>query len=326
MAINPNKVNVFENGFLAQFKAAQNNLAINQAQQPNAPPSFQDNGYAGQQATPIFDQAFIDNPIGGYTFGGFISNLQLGQVGSMAQSLSTPFGATGPYFCNLVSSSFSPCSNLYGYAGAGGNYPTNFFQANPYQSGNPIGYLDADGYSNYNSLQIELRQQAWHGMQFNVNYTFARALGMNQQYTLRNMRLAYGPTGSDIHHIVHIYGTYDLPFGKGKTFLSSNNWLDRAVGGWTVGTVTGFQSGAPFQMAGGNQTFNNLFDGGIVLHGVTNKQLQHAIGLYKVPDAPSYVRDWINPKFLSANGGANPTYITPNSDPGTVGTRYWLWG
>lgn len=327
MVINPNEVNIFENGFLNEFKAAQNNLAINAVQQPDAAPSFQDMGYAGQQATPIFDQAFIDNPQGGYTFGGFISNLQLGQVGSMAQTMSGPFGPTGMYFCNLVSSSFTPCANLYGYSGSGGPYPTNFFQANPYQSGNAVGYLDADGYSNYNSLQIEFRQQAWHGMQFNANYTFARAMGMDTQYTMRNMALAYGPTSSDIRHSVNVYGTYDLPFGKGQAFLNNpNGWLDRAVGGWIIGNITTFKTGGPFQMSGGNQTFNNLFDGGIVLHGVTNKQLQHAIGSWKVPGAPSYVRDWINPKYLSPSGGPNPTYLTPNSDPGTIGTRYWLHG
>lgn len=320
MPINLNEVNIFENGFLKQFKQAQANLTA------NGGTSFQ--GAPG--STPLFDQAFSNDPTAGYTYGGFIYELEHGQVGTMAAQLSTPFGITGQYFCNLVSSSFGPCANLWGYSGAGGSYPTNIFQANPYAAGQGVNYLTSAGYSDYNALQVMLRQQDWHGMQFNVDWTWSRSLGLgtNQapDYTMRNLRLGYGPTGSDIHQIIRIFGTYQLPIGRGKALLSHDALLDRVVGGWTVGTITDFHSGAPFQMIGGNDTYNNQFDGGIVLHGVNNKQLQHAVGLYKVPGGPSYERYWINPKYIAKNGEANSTYISPNSTPGSVGTRYWLWG
>jgi hypothetical protein len=318
MALNPNEVNIFENGFLDQFKIAQQNLAA------NGGTSFQ-----GPQATPLFDTLFSNWPQGGYTFGPFLQELKLGQAGAMAAAMASPFGATGQYLCNLAGANFSPCAQngLWGYQGSPGNYPINFFQANPYFGGGGAGYLNAVGYSNYNSLQVEFRQQQWHGMQFTVNYTFGRALGMTTQYTLRNLRLAYGPTGADVKHTIHGYGTYDLPFGRGKAYLNGNRWLDRAVGGWTLGTITVFHSGGPFQMAGGNATFNNLFDGGIVLNGVTNKQLQHAIGIRKVPGGPANERYWIDPKYIdSVKGTSNYSYISPNSAPGMQGTRYWLHG
>jgi hypothetical protein len=315
MVENPNEVNIFESGFLQQFQTAQTNLAT------NAGTSFQ--GASG--STPIFDAAFQDNMEGGYGFGGFIYNLQHGQVGSMASSISTPFGATGNYFCNLVPTTFTPCSANLGYSGNGGSFPANLLQANPFTAGNGTGYLTAAGYSNYHSMQIEFRQENWHGMHFTVNYTWARALGMNTQYTLRNLRLAYGPTPADLRQVLNVLGSYDLPFGKGKALLNSNAILDRAVGGWTLGTTSVLTSGGPFQMAGGNQTYNNLFDGGINLTGVTNKQLQKAIG-YRSADKLGYTDFWIDPKYISAGGSANSTYLIPNSTPGTVGTRYWLYG
>ncbi len=315
MPLNLNEVNIFENGFLDQFKAAQAALAA------NGGTSFQ--GAPGSM--PIFDTAFQDNPTAGYTYGGFITNLQHGQVGSMAAALSTPFGATGNYFCNLVPTSFTPCQTVLGYSGPGGSYPTNLFQVNPYQAGRNVGYLTAAGYSNFNALEVEFRQQNWHGMHFNANYTWSRSLGMSTQYTLRNLALGYGPTPSDIHHVIHVIGTYDLPFGKGKNFLNGNAWLDRAVGGWTLGTTNAFQTGAPFQIAGGNQTFNNLFDGGLNLTGVTAKQLQHSIHFHPVPGNP-YAQYWLDPKYISPGVGTNATYLSPNSTPGTVGTRYWFWG
>jgi hypothetical protein len=55
LSVNTNEVNVFENGFLTQFKAAQQNLKINEQHNIN---SFAENGYAGQTQTPIFDAAF----------------------------------------------------------------------------------------------------------------------------------------------------------------------------------------------------------------------------------------------------------------------------
>jgi hypothetical protein len=316
MTLNLNEVNIFENGFLSQFQKAQVALANSGGN------SFQ--GSPG--STPILDTAFEDNPVGGYTNGGFINNLLHGQVGSMANGLSTPFGATSNYFCNLVSTSFTPCQTNLGYSGVGGAYPTNLFQANPYAAGNGVGYLTAAGFSNYNALVVEFRQQAWHGMHFTANYTWSRSLGMNTQYTLRNLRLAYGPTGSDIHHVVHVIGTYDLPFGKGKMFLNGNAWLDRAVGGWTIGTTNTLQSGAPFQIGGGNQTFNNLFDGGINMTGLESaKAIQHSIHFHPVPGV-SNEQYWIDPKFTSSGVGTNPVYMSPNSAPGTVGTRPWFWG
>lgn len=319
IALNPNEVNIFENNFLQEFKNAQQNLTS------NGGTSFQ-----GPISTPILDQAFSNDPTGNYTNGTFIWELEHGQVGSMAANLSTPWGLDGNYYCNLVSSSFSPCSTastgLWGYSGSGGNEPINFFQANPYEAGSSVGYLTGAGYSNYNSLQIEFRQQSWHGMQFNVNYTWSRSFGMSSQYTLRNLRLSYGPTSADVHHHIHGYGTYDLPFGKGKAFLSGSGLLDRAVGGWTLGAIIGFQTGGPFQLTGGNNTFNNLFDGGVVLNGVTNKQLQHSIRMRSVPGAPSYEKYWIDPKYIATSGQSNSKYLSPNSTPGTQGTRYWLWG
>jgi hypothetical protein len=315
MAENPNEVNIFENGFLKEFQTAQTNLTT------NAGASFQ--GTPG--STPILDAAFQDNLAGGYGFGGFIYNLQHGQVGTMANSISSPFGATGNYFCNLVPATFTPCAANLGYSGSGGNYATNLFQANPYVAGNTTGYLTAAGYSNYNSMQIEFRQENWHGMHFTANYTWGRALGMNSQYTLRNLRLAYGPTPADIHQVLNVLGSYELPFGKGKALLNSKALLDRAVGGWTLGTTNVLTSGNPFQMVGGNQTYNNLFDGGINLTGVTNKQLQKAIR-YRSADNVGYTNYWIDPKYIGPGGSANSNYLSPNSTPGTVGTRYWLYG
>jgi hypothetical protein len=144
--------------------------------------------------------------------------------------------------------------------------------------------------------------------------------------TLRDMRKGYGPQPFDLRHVMHISGTYDLPIGKGKAFLNSNNLASRLLGNWTIGSLMIFQSGAPVQLTGGNSTYNDYADGGIVLTGVTRKQLQSAVGVHRVPGT-TYA-NLIDPKYLSSSTGgpANSAYINPNTTPGTIGDVVYLHG
>jgi Carboxypeptidase regulatory-like domain len=331
VSTNVNEVNIFaglpgQPNFLQQFKNAQANLAINAT---HGLASFADNGFTGQQPTPIFDAAFAGDVANQYGNSQFITMLNQGAAGALAYQLTTIGGPN--YFCNLVGSSFTPCANNAGYTGAGAGYPINFFQANPYQSGSQISYLDSGGYSNYNALQIDFRQKSWHGLQYDVNYAWSHTLGLStanswtgsiNQFTDRNPRLTYGPTLYDLRHVVHANGTYDLPFGKTKQFIKQGGVVDKVVGGWTVGTIATFRSGTPFQLLGGYNTFNDYGDGGVVLNGVTVSQLQSAIGVYHT-NGPFV--NIINPKYLSGSG-ANPAFISPNTTPGTIGQIPWLYG
>jgi hypothetical protein len=355
---NTNEVNIFENGFLAEFKLAQANLNSYMAAHPNCAAngtcSFANNGLSGQSPLPIMNAAFIDEPSGGagipkvdYANGSFINYLQTGQAGAFAGTLSG-LGTTA-YLCNLVGSSFTPCGTNAGYTGgAGAGKPINFFQANPYAAGQQTQYMTAGGYSNYNSLQVDLRQGQWDGLQFDANYTFAHSLGFGvntngpggvtcggydgwcawpDTFTLRNTRLAYGPSQYDIRQVFHFTATYDLPFGKGKAFLSGNNLTSRLLANWTVGTIITFQTGTPQELSSGNLTYNDYGDGGILLNNVTPAQLQKAIGVHRVPGKTYALL--IDPKYLQArdgSAGANTNFIGPNTTPGTIGSIVYLHG
>ncbi len=343
ISLNTNEVNIFENGFLNQFKSAQQNLKVNQQHGIN---SFADNGLPGQQQTPVFNAAFAGESSGGpgvpladYGNTSFINQLNTGQAGAMASALT---GVAGPvsYFCNLVGASFTPCATNAGYSGPGAGYPINYFQANPYAAAESTGFMEGAGYSNYNALQVDFRQKTWHGVQFDANYTWSHTLGIATpnnwtssfpQYSLRDLRLSYGPTLFDLRHVIHANATVDLPFGKGRQWLNRGGILNAVLGGWTLGDIFTFQTGAPFALNGGNYTFNDYGDGGVVLNGITASQLQSSVGVYRIPavngQGATYV-DLINPKYLvsPAGGGANPTYIAPNTTPGTFGSIIYLHG
>jgi hypothetical protein len=320
---NPNEVNIFENGFLREFKQAQQNLAINAAN--GMPGTFAYNGFAGQGQLPIMTAAAGSDVNGFMTNGGFITDLNNGAAGGFASTLA----GSSTYLCNMVGgASFSPCT---GIAGAG--YPINFFQANPYNAGKATGYQNDIGYGNYHSLQIDFRQKSWRGMQFDVNYAWSHALGVQpnnswtgsfNMFTMRDPRLSYGPTGFDYRHVIHANGTYDLPFGKGKAFAHNGGMADKIIGGWSVGTIANWQTGGPYQLLGGFATFNGPYntpvgdvygDGGVNLNGMSLADA-HASTVRRVPGA-TFART-IDPKFISA--------ISPNTTPGTFGAHPWLYG
>jgi hypothetical protein len=100
------------------------------------------------------------------------------------------------------------------------------------------------------------------------------------------------------------------------------------VGGWTVGNILTWETGFPFQLFGGYNTFNDYGDGGFVLNGVTVSQLQHGIGVYHANGTYANI---INPALLlSAPPNANCSSflkgVCQNTTPGTLGYNPWLYG
>ena len=339
LAYDLNEVNTFENGFLQEFTGAQNNLKINQAGGKGN--TFANNGLPGQVPLPIFTAAFGGASSSNFSNSSYIINLQTGAAGSMAQTLAN----TPAFFCNMVgSAAFAPCLTNRNINAPGAGYPINIWVANPFAagssptSGGQDWYLDAAGSSNYHALQVDFRQRFTHGMQFDVNYTWAHSLGIASQnniqgqygsntpnpiyYTQRNFRLNYGPSLFDIRHVVHLSGTYDLPFGKGRAFLNSSKLADYTVGSWTLGTIIGLQSGNPARIVGGYNTVNNL-DGGVNLNGISSSDLQNAVGVFRSGNP------WVtlfDPKFIAANGAANSAYLTPASTASVFGYRPVVYG
>ncbi len=336
---NVQETNIFENGFLTQFKQAQQNLAINQANGKGN--TFINNGLAGQASIPIFEAAFGANgtnnaPVSsgtGFGSSSFVTNLQQGVAGSMAQTLAS----NTTYFCRLVGSSFSPCANL-GY-NAPGQYPINFFQPNPYL--NNMNYQTSNGDTNYNGMQIQVSHSSSTGLYAGANYTWSHAMGdiqnasdqtaTYQWFTTRNARLNYGPIPFDQRHVFNAYWTYELPFGRNKHFAVSNPVLDRIVGGWTIGGRESIRTGNPVLLSSGRNTVNNLsttVGSGVVLGGgLTASQLQHDLstitGYYA--GAKGYITDVASIATVTASTSTpNAAFYAPASTPGQYGQFIYL--
>jgi hypothetical protein len=126
---NVNETNTLENGFINEFKNAQNNLAIANGMtvaQMTAQPyvalktaNFADTGLPGQVPLPIMQTAFGANgsnaalaASSGFGDSTFITDLQQGLVGTLASSLASTSAST--YYCRLVGSNFGPCASGIG--------------------------------------------------------------------------------------------------------------------------------------------------------------------------------------------------------------------
>jgi hypothetical protein len=339
---NLNEVNIFENGFLEQFKNAQSNLAINQAAGVN---SFQNRGLAGQVATPIFDAAFgARGALGaivagsGYASTGFITNLQNGEAGALANTLAT----NQNYVCRMFGNSFSPCARVQPLANAPGVYPINFFLLNPFVSGR-MAYVDDTGWNSYNGLQVQFRQRLANSLTWTTNYTWSKSLtnlsvdNQNQSLDFRTLRdggLDKRVSPFDIRHVIQTFGTYELPIGRGRWLsLNNNSILDGVLGGWTIGSIFVFHTGQPIQLTGGFETVNNSNNtarlGVRLAPGVTLEQIQDMFNAERTrltgrAGTTDLQRLAVDPRLVGPDGRANPQFLIPNRTPGEFGQLLFL--
>ncbi len=178
----------------------------------------------------------------------------------------------------------------------------------PYPIFEYIYYQTNKGYSNYNALTVSAQKRFSQGLQFQTSYIFARNLsnvgGYDPTTTFageaggtisdpNNPGLDYGNVNYTRRNRFLTTFVYELPFGKGKTFLNgSNGALDRMIGGWQLSGVLLFQTG-PFMtvISPGDPSgtgFNVL---------VADSRADTVPGVN--PYAGSSLSQWINPAAFS---------------------------
>lgn len=150
--------------------------------------------------------------------------------------------------------------------------------AGPYDSlvgsGGSLLITESEAVMNYDAGQLTVRQRLHHGLEYTLNYTYAKSLtnssgnygvpntsGSNGAYQDGyNSRADYGPAGMDIRHSLNFVGVYDLPFGRGRSFGSgANSVLDAVFGGWKVSAAAFLYSGFPITINAPGQSNTNSF-------------------------------------------------------------------
>ena len=140
------------------------------------------------------------------------------------------------------------------------------------------------GKSNYHALSARFEKRFAKGFNILGTYTWSKFLndtteGGNQvgadggPYSdFYNRRLDYGPSGNDVRHRYTTSSVYELPFGTGKKWMSSNP-AKHVLGNWTVGMIMLLQSGAPVTIGTQVDTRNNFSAGGLRADALRNPNL-----------------------------------------------------
>lgn len=127
--------------------------------------------------------------------------------------------------------------------------PNQFLMTNPEYS-SVTSQLNPGSSSDYDALNARVAKQMGHGLTINGVFEWSRLLGTFNQLNPGGP-LNYGETTSDYPFHFAGYGTYLLPFGRGRQFFSADNRiLDGIIGGWQISAIYQFLSGTP--MSWGN--------------------------------------------------------------------------
>ena len=234
--LNFNELNIFDNGFLAEFRAAQVNL------QANVGAGLASQGFryrgpgTGTVPLPImfayFQGAGNPNDAAAYTSTNFRTN----------NTFLTPLATFNP-------NPFDFADSLNGNAGfrsnaAAAGLAANFFVANPDLLGG-VDMTSNVGRSDYNALQIELRRRMSGGLQFTSSYAFGKQMVHSWRTHRRDVFMIRdaGDPG-DITHVFKLNAVYDLPFGQGRRFGGNvGGLMNRLIGDWSLSLVSRVQSG-----------------------------------------------------------------------------------
>jgi hypothetical protein len=236
-----NQAEIFSNGFLTAFneaKAGRESDLLNRltASHPNR---------TATETGAAFIRRF------------FAASVTNNNVASLAASLNT----------TIVGGRTLPDRNL-------GN--PFFFTPYPQLLGG-LSVTDSGSFSNYHAAVFEVKRQVSSGLTFDVSYVFSKSLddrsfdpvftaagtgatqtAQNTTLDPNNRRLNYGFSDFDRTHVLNGTVVYDLPFGTGRFFLNGGNGVvDRIFGGWTVSSNVILQSGRPFTVVSGTNSFNS---------------------------------------------------------------------
>lgn len=296
-----NQVQIFNNGFLADFLRARNNLVRYGAANVNCTisavrPDCQPLQLLNQAP---FNTSVFGNPLG---FSNTTTPISSGDVGQLAFVYLSTFGV--------------------------GN---NVLLKNP--NTGVVDLITNSARLRYNGLQTEIRRRFADGLAFQANYTFQKSLtdapGTGQtrfEPLIDNDRpdLEYGISDLDTTHVFNLNAIYELPFGKGKRFgTDAGKGLDRLIGGWQVTSIMRWDSGAPFSITDPRGTLNRGGRSGrqTATTNLSKDEVKNLVGIFRTGCGIFY----INPAVINidlaqcANGVIAPRAAGTTAGLGSLG-------
>ncbi|HSY33024.1 MAG TPA: TonB-dependent receptor [Verrucomicrobiae bacterium] len=150
--------------------------------------------------------------------------------------------------------------------------------ASYYANGGPYTFVDPQfaalyawrsiGTASYNALQVTLRRQMSHGLEFTVNYTYSKSIDISSD---ANRIIDEGGLGGqvinpwrpnslrsvsdfDLTHQINANWIWELPFGNGRWIgKDAHGIVNALIGGWQLAGLARWTSGFPIGVGNGAQ-------------------------------------------------------------------------
>ena len=153
-------------------------------------------------------------------------------------------------------------------------YAINVWENNALYLLDNIFQTTSTAFSNYNSAQLRLEKRHAKGVTWLVAYTFSKAISDatgfsgggpfdtgNRIQDIFNKKADKGLASLDHRQRLSASVIYDLPFGKGKSFLGSAPALvNKIVGGWSLNGIYTYQTGLPMTVKFNGDVFGSGTD------------------------------------------------------------------
>jgi hypothetical protein len=163
----------------------------------------------------------------------------------------------------LSSNITSPAAVARGFQKPYANYPNTgsvIQSLKPFPQYSSVGSMWTPlGNTWYDALQIKAAQRTWRGLEFTASYAFSKNLnswaGAGNIYDRKTFKTL---EGSDLPHLATISINYMLPT---QGLIASNKATKLLLGGWTVGGVMQYASGALLATPGSSNNIGSYIPG-----------------------------------------------------------------
>ncbi len=226
--------------------------------------------------------------------------LKIAYAGSVSRHLQTPINT----------------NTLNKILPASANAQTNSFFPDFARGGT---FITPSGSTNYNGLQFDLTRRWGQNLMFDANYTWSKCLGDAHDQLDNNIggyRAPYVPGAgigydkglcdTDVRNIFHASGTWELPFGHSRAYLT-HGVGSVIAGGWSLQGIATVQGGQPFTVGCTTTTTAGLGCNALKVAGQNPYAGAHNVTQYLNPNA--FANPAANATGFDALGGS-PTQVS----------------
>jgi len=159
-----------------------------------------------------------------------------------------------------------------------------------------FGFKANDANNSFNAMQISLQRRFVKGFSWQTQYMWSRgiadgSIGSGTSVSFENMACRVcdrSDSPIDVRHTMTSNAIYELPFGRGRHYLSDNGLLSTVFGGWQLSGIATASSGRPVNLTLKRKP-------GDLLDGNTSSQRPDLVPGESIYAANRTIDNWFNP-------------------------------